>query len=405
MTAVYSVSELNRYAGELLSSDPILSSVRVRGEISGCKKYPSGHIYFSLKDKECQINCVAFRGNASLFSFAPDNGLSVVVTARATLYDRDGRFQLVVYDMELGGIGDLFVQYEKLKAKLEAEGLFDERVKKPIPFLPKRIGVITSPKGAVIRDIVQILTRRYPNFDVLIYPSAVQGATAAKTLREGVLWFNTHPKVDVIVIARGGGSAEDLYCFNDEALARAIHASTIPVISAVGHETDFTICDFVSDLRAPTPSAAAELIMPVKEEWHQRILGKRDLLQMFLTGRIDRKRQKLAALSGSNALAKPMHRVELFSQRIDMMVQRMDRSLVRNLNVSGTRLHHQIERLDALSPLKILIRGYSVVTDHKSDKPITSIKKIVSGQKLRIFLADGAVHCTTDSVETRGGLL
>ena len=327
MTAVYSVSELNRYAGELLSSDQILSSVRVRGEISGCKKYPSGHIYFSLKDKDCQVNCVAFRGNAMRFLFAPDNGLSVVVTARATLYDRDGRFQLVVYDMELGGIGDLFAQYEKLKAKLEAEGLFDVSVKKPLPFLPRRIGVITSPKGAVIRDIMQILSRRYPNYDLLIYPSAVQGTPAAKSLRDGVLWFNKNQKVDVIIIARGGGSVEDLFCFNDEALARAVYASNIPVVSAVGHETDFTICDFVSDLRAPTPSAAAELIMPVKEELNQRILGRQELLQRLLTGKIDRARQKLSALSRSNALAKPMHRVELFSQRIDMMAQRMDKKL------------------------------------------------------------------------------
>lgn len=405
MTAVYSVSELNRYAGELLSSDPVLYSVRVRGEISGCKKYPSGHVYFSLKDKECQVNCVAFRGNASLFSFVPDNGLSVVVTARATLYDRDGRFQLVVYNMELAGIGDLFVAYEKLKAKLEAEGLFDPQAKKQLPFLPRRIGVITSPKGAVIQDIVQILSRRYPNFDLLIYPSAVQGATAAKTLREGVRWFNANPKVDVIVIARGGGSVEDLFCFNDEALAREIFASKIPVVSAVGHETDFTICDFVSDLRAPTPSAAAELIMPMKEELRQRVLHRRESIQRLLVGKIERKRQRLLFVSQSTALSKPMHRVELFSQRIDMQVQRMNQSMNRHILASSTRMNHHIARLDALSPLKILIRGYSVVTDEENDKPITSVQNIQKSQKIRIFLSDGAIHCTTNSIEKKGGLL
>src|SRR5665647_514836 len=277
MSAVFSVSELNRYVGEVLAADPVLSAVRVQGEVSGFKKYPSGHLYFSLKDKESQVNCVAFRGNAAHFSFVPENGMSVVITARASLYDRDGRFQLVVYEMEKDGVGDLFAAFEKLKAKLEEEGIFDTDHKLAIPRLPRRIGVVTSPKGAVIQDIIHVLSRRFPNFDLLIYPSAVQGQTAAAELRKGVEWFNSTDRVDVIIVARGGGSIEDLWCFNDEALARTIYHSHIPVISAVGHETDFTIADFAADLRAPTPSAAAELAVPVAADLRAELtqLGRR----------------------------------------------------------------------------------------------------------------------------------
>src|SRR5665647_708598 len=310
MSAVFSVSELNRYVGEVLAADPVLSAVRVRGEISGFKKYPSGHLYFSLKDKESQVNCVAFRGNAAHFSFVPENGMSVIITARASLYDRDGRFQLVVYEMEKDGVGDLFAAFEKLKVKLEAEGLFDVSRKKAIPKLPQRIGVVTSPKGAVIQDIIHVLSRRFPNFDLLIYPSAVQGQTAAVELRKGVEWFNGTDLVDVIIVARGGGSIEDLWCFNDEALARTIYHSHIPVISAVGHETDFTICDFASDLRAPTPSAAAEMVMPIKSELLTGINGLTDRLTRSLLHSVAIRKNRLMMLSRSKALLSPLRRVE-----------------------------------------------------------------------------------------------
>ncbi len=401
MSTVFTVTELNRYTGELLSADPVLSSVRVSGEISGCKKYPSGHIYFTLKDKDSQVSCVAFKGNASRFSFEPENGIGVILTARASLYDRDGRFQLVVYDMERSGIGDLFAAFERKKQQLSDEGLFAPEHKKRIPFLPRRIGIVTSPKGAVISDILQILSRRYPNFNVLIYPSAVQRITAAKTLSDGVLWFNRKKNVDVIIIARGGGSMEDLFCFNDEHLARTIYASQIPIISAVGHETDFTICDFVSDLRAPTPSAAAELVMPLKEDLSRSVDELSNRLARILSLRIERERRRLINYTTSPSLLRPLHRVEMSSQRLDMLLYRMQQALARRLDANSSILTNRIGKLHALSPLRILSRGYGVTTKEGETEPIASVRRVQVGDRIRILLSDGEVHCTADRIDHR----
>lgn len=399
MSAVFTVSDLNHYVGEVLAADPVLSAVRVKGEISGFKKYPSGHLYFSLKDKESQVNCVAFRGNAMHFSFVPENGMAVVITARASLYDRDGRFQLVVYEMEKDGVGDLFAAFERLKAKLESEGLFDLHHKLTIPSLPHRIGVITSPKGAVIQDIIHVLSRRFPNFDLLIYPSAVQGQSAALELKSGVEWFNSTDQVDVIIIARGGGSMEDLWCFNDESLARTIYKSHIPVISAVGHETDYTICDFVSDLRAPTPSAAAELVMPLKSELLSRINVRTDSLTRALLHWVTIRKNKLMMLSRSRALLSPLRRVETQSQRLDMLTLKLTHSLNRRVDSTARRIDKDIASLDALSPLKVLSRGYSLATNPVTGKCITSVKQVTPGQPVQIQLANGLVHCKAESTE------
>ena len=399
MNAVFSVSDLNHYVGEVLASDPVLSAVRVRGEISGFKKYPSGHLYFSLKDKESQVNCVAFRGNAAHFSFVPENGMSVIITARASLYDRDGRFQLVVYEMEKDGVGDLFAAFENLKAQLEAEGIFDTAHKMAIPMLPRRIGVVTSPKGAVIQDIIHVLSRRFPNFDLLIYPSAVQGQTAAAEIRKGVEWFNTTDLVDVIIVARGGGSIEDLWCFNDEALARTIYHSHIPVISAVGHETDFTICDFASDLRAPTPSAAAEMVMPIKSELLAGINAQTDRLTRSLLHSVAIRKNRLMMLSRSKALLSPLRRVESESQRLDMLTLRLTHSLNRRVDSSARRIDKDIASLDALSPLKVLSRGYSLATNPLTGSYITSVSQVSPGQPVQIQLADGLVHCKAENIQ------
>ena len=399
MSAVFSVSDLNHYVGEVLAADPVLSAVRVQGEISGFKKYPSGHLYFSLKDKESQVNCVAFRGNAAHFSFVPENGMSVIITARASLYDRDGRFQLVVYEMEKDGVGDLFAAFEKLKAQLEAEGIFDTTHKKAIPRLPRRIGVVTSPKGAVIQDIIHVLSRRFPNFDLLIYPSSVQGQTAAAELRKGVEWFNSTDIVDVIIVARGGGPIEDLWCFNDEALARTIYHSYIPVISAVGHETDFTICDFASDLRAPTPSAAAEMVMPIKSELLSGINAQTDRLTRSLLHCVAIRRNRLMMLSRSKALLSPLRRVESESQRLDMLTLRLTHSLNRRVDSSARRIDKDIASLDALSPLKVLSRGYSLATNPLTGSCITSVSQVSPGQPVQIQLADGLVHCKAENVQ------
>jgi exodeoxyribonuclease VII large subunit len=401
MSAVYSVSDLNKYVGEVISADPVLTSVRVRGEISGCKQYPSGHIYFTLKDKESQVSCVAFRGNAIRFSFAPDNGLSVIITARASIYDRDGRFQLVVYEMEKDGIGDLFVAFEQLKRRLEAEGLFDVSHKVPIPALPRRIGVITSPKGAVIQDIIHVLSRRFPNFDLLIYPSSVQGQKAAEELKSGIMWFNRTGLVDVIMIARGGGSMEDLWCFNDESLAREIYASKIPVISAVGHEVDFTICDFVSDLRAPTPSAAAELVMPLKSAYSAQIHAKREQLTRALLQNISARRHQLALLISSRSLSYPLRRIESETQRLDLLSWKLVQSIRNQINRTYGRLEKAVTGLDALSPLKVLSRGYSLSTNPLTGISISSISQISTGQPVQIELADGYVDCKAEKTRTR----
>jgi len=399
MSAVFSVSELNHYAGEVLAADPVLSAVRVQGEVSGFKKYPSGHLYFSLKDKESQVNCVAFRGNAAHFSFVPENGMSVVITARASLYDRDGRFQLVVYEMEKDGVGDLFAAFEKLKVKLEAEGLFDVSRKKAIPKLPKRIGVVTSPKGAVIQDIIHVLSRRFPNFNLLIYPSAVQGSTAASEIKKGVEWFNKTELVDVIIVARGGGSVEDLWCFNDEALARSIYQSHIPLISAVGHETDFTICDFVSDLRAPTPSAAAELVMPEKSELLYAIHAKTDRLTRALLHSVAVRKNRLMFFSRSKALLSPLRRVEAESQRLDLLSLKLTHSLNRRVDSAARRIGKDIASLNALSPLKVLSRGYSLATNPMTGTCITSVTQITPGQPVQIQLADGLVDCKAEKTQ------
>ena len=401
MSAVFSVSDLNKYVGEVISADPVLSSVRVRGEISGCKQYPSGHIYFTLKDKESQVSCVAFRGNAIRFSFVPENGQSVILTARASMYDRDGRFQLVVYEMEKDGVGDLFVAFEKLKRRLDEEGLFDASHKVAIPTLPRRIGVITSPKGAVIQDIIHVLSRRFPNFDLLIYPALVQGQKAAEEIRSGVAWFNRTSSVDVMMIARGGGSMEDLWCFNDESLAREIYASRIPVISAVGHEVDFTICDFVSDLRAPTPSAAAELVMPLKSAYSEQIRSKREHLTRALLQNISVRRHKLSMLLSSRSLSSPLRRIETETQRLDLLSWKLSQCIRNQMNRSYNRLDKAVAGLDALSPLKVLARGYSLSTNPLTGTSISSISQISLGQSVQIELADGYVDCTADRTRAR----
>lgn len=402
MNRVLSVTDLNRYVGEVLSQDPILSAVSVKGEISGLKKYPSGHVYFSLKDRESQVSCVAFRGNATRFSFTPADGMAVVISARASLYDRDGRFQLVVYDMKKDGIGDLFAEFEARKERLRREGLFDEDRKKPLPILPQRIGVVTSPKGAVIRDIIQILSRRYPNFNLLIYPSAVQGKDAGNELSAGIAWFNASNSVDVIIIARGGGSVEDLFCFNDESLVRQIAASRIPVISAVGHETDFTLCDFVSDLRAPTPSAAAELVLPEKDALKSSLHFTNDQLRRALLRKSEAERRRLKILTESSAMQKPLLNVERGGQRLDMTLLKLQQGMKQKKDSLAHRLVGSMSALDALSPLKVLTRGYTIATEKEENKTIPSASGLSPGDRFRLRFWDGTVICETIEKESGG---
>ena len=402
MSSIFDVTGLNKYVAAHLSENPLLSAVSVRGEISGFKKYPSGHLYFSLKDKESQVSCVAFRGNAEQFGFVPENGMSVVVMGRASLYERDGRFQLVIYQMQIDGVGDLFAEFEKLKRSLEEEGIFDASHKKKIPFLPRRIGVVTSEKGAVISDIIQILSRRYPNFNLLLYPSAVQGKTAALELTKGIRYFHEKKNVDVIIIGRGGGSMEDLWCFNDRALAYAIYESDIPVISAVGHETDFTICDFVSDMRAPTPSAAAELVMPVKEGLYDSIEEMKARLQRSFSYGLSKKKHSASLLFSELRKNSPVKKLEYQSQELDMLSLRLQHGMQRNYQALQTELEKKILRLDSESPLKKLSKGYGLVSDVKTKKVIFQISSVKENQSVAVDLADGRFLSTVYKVERKG---
>ena len=277
---VYSVSQLNKYIKIIMDNDTFLNDINITGEITNFKAHYSGHLYFTLKDDTSTIKCVMFKGNAMYLKFKPGDGMKVVISGQVSVFERDGVYQIYCKSMIPEGVGELYIAYEQLKKKLDKEGLFDEKYKKRLPFLPNRVGVITSRTGAVIRDIINVSTRRYPNVNLLIYPASVQGVNVAKTVISGIKTFNKLNNVDVIIIARGGGSFEDLFGFNDESLAREVFNSHIPIVSAVGHETDFTICDFVSDLRAPTPSAAAELVYPQYSDIIQKITSDKNRVML-----------------------------------------------------------------------------------------------------------------------------
>lgn len=401
MSAPLTVSELNRFVKGLLESEERLSPVLVKGEITGFKAYPSGHRYFSLKDEDASVSCVMFRSSASTIRFEPTDGLRVVVTARASLYETSGKFQLIVSGMTAEGVGDLFLAFEQLKKRLSDEGLFDPARKRRLPLLPRRIGVATSPSGAVIRDILNVLGRRFPNFSLTLLPVAVQGPGAAAEIAEAVRTFNARGDVDVIIVGRGGGSMEDLWAFNDEALARTVAASRIPVVSAVGHETDFTICDFVADLRAPTPSAAAELAMPVKADLQATVADLRNRLSKGLERRLEVSRMRLGRSLASAAFLLPLDAVERRRMRLDQAQRSLAAALsMRSAGARG-RWGALSATLDALSPLKVLARGYGLVTDPATGRPVTSTAFVHAGDRVDVALQDGSLACEVQSVRGR----
>ncbi len=400
--AALSVSQLNRYVASVLDSDPRLADLQVAGEISSLKRYPSGHIYFTLKDAECSVSCVMFRTYADGLRFMPENGTKVTVEARAALYDRDGRFQLYVRAMKPEGTGDLYAAFEALKRNLEAEGLFDERHKKPLPFLPRRIGVATSSSGAVIRDILNVLGRRFPGFDLLLIPVKVQGEGAAASIVRAIETFNRRDDIDVIIVGRGGGSMEDLWCFNEEAVARAVYASRIPIVSAVGHETDFTICDFAADLRAPTPSAAAELVLPLRQELEDRLRSTEELLRRSLGRRIDIARMRLHHSADSAMLTDPRRIHAGAGQKLDGMTFRLQAAMSLRMKERESGAAALMNRLDSLSPLKVLGRGYGIIENTDRAKIVVSCGDASEGEHLKITVSDGFLRCGVLSVEERG---
>lgn len=387
---IFSVSEVNKYVKMLFDCDELLNSISIRGEITNFKAHYTGHYYFTLKDENSTIKCVMFKGYAQFVKFKPADGMKVVINGQVSAFERDGVYQIYCKSMSPEGLGDLYLAYEQLKEKLSKEGLFDESHKKDIPFLPKRVGVITSRTGAVIRDIINVSTRRYPNVNILVYPAAVQGVNVASTVIEGLKTFNELNNVDVIIIARGGGSFEDLFGFNDENLARQIYASNIPVVSAVGHETDFTICDFVSDLRAPTPSAAAELVYPEYSEIVNRISKDKNRTMMAIKNYIERKRQYVERLKAAKLEKVPLDKINKYRLIIDNLMNKSESTLRYKVEKYRTRCIKSITKIDTLSPLKTITRGYSV-TESSDGKVIHKVSDVKPNDEIKITVTDGKI--------------
>lgn len=388
-----SVSALNRYVKNLIDNDELLGMVYIKGEISNFKKHYSGHLYFTLKDESCLIKCVMFKTYTPNLDFEPKDGDSVLILGSVAVYERDGIYQIYVKGMEIDGVGALYAEYEKLKARLAEEGLFDEDKKKPIPMLPKSIGVITSKTGAVIRDIINVTTRRFPNVNIKLYPASVQGTGAAATIVKALEYFNEAKNVDVIIVARGGGSLEDLWPFNEEATARAIYASEIPVISAVGHETDFTIADFVADLRAPTPSAAGELAVPEINEVKWKISNAQNKLRILLKQKVDVMKSRFEKVMKSRVFKEPFDMLRQRLMTISNLEKQMANKVKLNLKDNRISLIEKISKLDALSPLKTLTRGYAILENKEKDV-VTSVNELETGDIINIVLQDGKKEAT-----------
>lgn len=389
-TKVLTVSQLNYYVKSVLDSDPRLNYVFLTGEISNLTDhYRSGHIYLSLKDNKSIVRCVMFAGNARNLMFKPAEGMKVICRGRVTLYEATGQYQYYIEDMQPDGVGALYQAYEQLKAKLSAEGLFDEKYKKPIPHFPSTIGVITSPTGAAVQDIRNILTRRYPSVNITLCPVLVQGENAVPQLINALEKLNEYNLCDTIIIGRGGGSIEDLWAFNDENLARTIFKSRIPVISAVGHETDFTICDFVSDLRAPTPSAAAELAVPDKQELFQYYDSQKQYLSTLIDSRISDYKNSLSQSASALSSLSPQNKLRNIESELAINTHRLTSLSNQIFENKKQEISLLASRLESLNPVSILKRGYSVVTN--DDKTVTSVKDVKDGDTLAIDVTDGRI--------------
>ena len=391
MDKVYSVSQLNRYIKMLFDKDTFLTNINLRGEITNFKAHYTGHLYFTLKDETSTIKCVMFKGNATNIKFKPIDGMKVVITGQISVFERDGAYQIYCKNMIPEGLGELYLAYEQLKEKLDKEGLFNPEYKKNIPFLPKRVGVITSRTGSVVRDIINVTTRRYKNADLLIYPASVQGVNVSKTVIAGIDTFNKLNNVDVIIIARGGGSFEDLFGFNDEALARKIFESNIPIVSAVGHETDFTICDFVSDLRAPTPSAAAELVYPQYLDIINTILINKNRVIHAINNYLTRKKDYIKRIKASKIEKGPLDEINNNRLIIDEFIRKSYNRLVLRIEKYRSNSIQSITKIDTLSPLKTLIRGYTITQNLTTKKIVKNIKDVSKDDEISITLIDGKI--------------
>ncbi|EJO5346991.1 exodeoxyribonuclease VII large subunit [Clostridium botulinum] len=382
------VSQLNRYVKNTLDADFILNNAHVKGEISNLKIHSSGHIYFSLKDEGSKINCVMFKSYAYNLKFVPENGMNVLVDGNVSVYEREGAYQLYVKNIKREGIGDLYIAFEKLKEKLKQEGLFDDTHKKEIPRFPKKIGVITSPTGAAIRDIINVTKRRNKGVHLLIYPALVQGNNASKTLIEGINILNKVKDVDIIILARGGGSIEELWAFNDEELAYAVYNSTKPIITGVGHETDFTIVDFASDKRAPTPSSAAEIAVFDREALIKEILNYKYNIESSIENIIKEKRNYLNLLRHNVESNNPYKIIVNEYKNIDNLKELLNMKIQKKLNKEKNNLGRLSSLLEAHNPLNVLKKGYTLVEDEKNNL-ITKKEDLKKLNKINITFKDG----------------
>ena len=385
-----SVSDLNQYIKNKIANDEYLNNILVKGEISNFKHHYTGHMYFTLKDENCLIKCIMFKSYAQKLNFEPKDGMKVYILGSVSVFERDGVYQVYAKVMEEDGVGDLYTRYQELKKELEEKGLFDERHKQKIPMMPKVIGVLTSQTGSVIRDIINVSTRRNPNVHIRLLPVPVQGEGAAEKIAEGIAYMNKNRLADVLILARGGGSLEDLWPFNEEIVANSIYNSEIPIISAVGHETDFTIADFVADLRAPTPSAAAELAVPDIYEINKKLNSYIDRLRMSLIKKVQFMRLRYEKCMSSSVFKEPTRRINDNYIKIDMYIKQLESVIKQKYKNEKTRYVELVSKLDALSPLKTLSRGYSLV--EKDRKIVKSVKQLNEGDEIEIRFTDGKVN-------------
>lgn len=392
---IYSVSDITRNVKYLLENN--FSAVWIEGEISNFKKHSSGHMYFTLKDSSAQIKAVMFKGSASKLKFKPTSGMKVRLFGPLTVYEAAGNYQINARKMEPLGIGELEIAFRQLKEKLEKEGLFAKEAKKEIPKYPAKIGIVTSPTGAAVRDMLNVLDRRFANLHIMIYPVSVQGVNAKDEIAQGILDLNEMGEADVIIIGRGGGSIEDLWAFNEEVVARAVYASKTPVISAVGHEVDFTISDFVADLRVPTPSAAAELVCESAEILYEKIDVFEDKIVSAMDDVINIYRTRVEMAEKNYAFRQPENMLLQFKQKVDEMENRMQVSVNHSLDIKKQKLINLSSSLSAFNPTQVLKRGYGINTD-KDGQTIKSITQVSENQKINTVLADGSFTATVDKV-------
>ena len=390
---ILTVADLNKYIKEKIDNDERLNNVLIKGEISNFKNHYTGHMYFTLKDEKSLIKCVMFKTYTAHLSFIPKDGMKVVILGSVSVFERDGVYQIYAKAMKQDGLGSLYEAYEKLKLKLEEEGLFDASHKVKIPYMPKTIGVLTASTGAVIRDIINVSTRRNPNVHIRLYPVPVQGSTAAEQIVNGIKFMNENKLADVLIVGRGGGSLEDLWPFNEEIVARAIYESEIPIISAVGHETDFTIADFVADLRAPTPSAAAELAVQKIDDVKELLSNYQNRNKLALKKKLQLMRLEYEKCMTKQVFTNPLQKINEQYMVLDMKVKKLQNSISSKIKEEKTKYVKSVAKLDALSPLKTLARGYSIVSlDNEKDKDvIISAKQLKKDDKINVKFADGDV--------------